>query len=81
MGLSDDEEREQSAAWEATALAAVRSNHIWLNAFSCIRPTDEFCASLGRQILEMLDSEHTTIPSEHRLVGTERSLVIRINKS
>ena len=63
------------------ALKSVRGNHIWLNAMSCVRPNDVFCAALGRQILEMLDNRDVTIGSEFQLVGNERSLIVRINKS
>ncbi|MGV3564176.1 MAG: hypothetical protein ACO1ON_12940 [Nocardioides sp.] len=26
-------------------------DHIWLNAFACIRPTDEFAAKVGRDVI------------------------------
>jgi len=78
---ADGANGETTEDWEARALRSARNNHIWLNAFSCVRPTEEFCAALGRQILDMLNETGNTIPSEHRLVGTERCLVLRINKS
>ena len=28
--------------------------HIWLNAFSCIRPTDEFAADVGRTLINQV---------------------------
>ena len=31
------------------------ANHIWINAFSCIRPTDEFLASIGRSVIRMVE--------------------------
>lgn len=68
-------------AWEAAALKAARENHIWLNAFCCVKPTPEFYALLGRTILDMLENPDMAIPSEHPLVGTERELVLRIHKS
>jgi arginyl-tRNA synthetase len=64
-----------------------QSNHIWLNAFSCIRPTDEFKLQLADSILRMLQQEENTIKSKHARPGyifedlDQRELVIRINKS
>jgi hypothetical protein len=31
------------------------SNHIWINAFSTIRPTDEFLADIGRAVIRMVN--------------------------
>lgn len=28
------------------------ADHIWLNAFACIRPTDTFAADVGRAVIE-----------------------------
>lgn len=39
------------------------SNHIWLNAFKCVRPTPEVCEQIGRQVLHMLNDEANLIPS------------------
>ena len=27
---------------------------IWLNAFACVRPSDEFAAAVGRDVIKML---------------------------
>lgn len=43
-------------------LRAVKANHIWLNAFSCVNPTPKFCEDLGRQILEMLAQRENLLP-------------------
>ncbi len=67
--------------WRADALRSARENHIWLNAFWCLRPSEEFCAKVGREILARLNNPDLTILSENQLVGNERELVIRINKS
>lgn len=65
--------------WARDVVKAARGNHIWVNAFSCVRPTEQFCADLGRTVLRMLDTN--TIESEWQLVGNERELVLRVNKS
>jgi len=67
--------------YEQDVVEASRKNHIWLNAFSCIYPSDEFCRDLGRQIIDLLSHRESTIPSEYQLTGNERCLVVRINKS
>jgi hypothetical protein len=40
-----------------------KDNHIWVNAFDCIRPTDEFAAKVGHMILGKLNGRHYTIPT------------------
>jgi hypothetical protein len=70
-----------SKQWRRDVLRTARENHIWLNAFACVRPTEQFCAEVGRAVLEKLNEPTATIPSEFRLVGTERELIVRINKS
>jgi hypothetical protein len=44
-------------------LKAVEENHIWLNAFLCIKPTPEFCQEVGRLVLSMLDEKERLLPS------------------
>lgn len=62
-------------------------NHIWLNAFHCVRPTDEFKLRLADSILRKLGSADNTIKSKHARPGyifedlDQQELVIRINKS
>lgn len=39
------------------------ATHMWLNGFSCIRPTDEFAADIGRQVIAMaMQSDIRTRP-------------------
>ena len=33
-------------------------DHIWLNAFKCIRPTDEFAAEVGRAVIARAMQSH-----------------------
>ena len=33
-------------------------NHIWLNAFKCIRPTDEFAAQVGHGVIKSAMQAH-----------------------
>jgi hypothetical protein len=75
--------------YEKKVVQSAEKNHIWLNAFACVNPTDEFCARLGRQILEMLGQKANLIyPFQDselepmRCIGKlTPEMVIRINKS
>lgn len=35
-------------------LQATNAESLWLNAFSCIRPTDTFAAEVGRAVINMV---------------------------
>ena len=54
----------------------VDENHIWLNAFRCIRPTDEFLAEIGRLVLQKL---HDSDMRDG--LGISPTVIIRFNKS
>jgi hypothetical protein len=67
-------EGDHSAA-EKVALAD--ANHIWLNAFCCIRPSDEFLLSVGRTVVaKLMESKMAD-----DFVGLSRVTYIRINCS
>jgi len=55
------------------AVEAVRDHpgidHLWLNAFSCISPTDEFAAQVGRSVIRKVRQ------------NPQRHIVLRINAS
>lgn len=34
---------------------------LWLNAFSCIRPTDEFAAEVGRSVISTVMAAHPRV--------------------
>lgn len=71
----------KNGEWESDVVKAARENHMWLNAFRCVRPTEEFCAEVGRSIIEMLNDPENLIRPEVALIDSEREMVIRINKS
>ena len=52
-------------------------NHIFVNAFSCIAPTDAFCADVGREVLRLLD-ESEMVDS---FIGRTKVVYVRLNKS
>ncbi|QIK83002.1 hypothetical protein [Sanguibacter sp. HDW7] len=37
-----------------TADALETVDHVWLNGFRCIRPTDEFAAEVGRMVINKI---------------------------
>lgn len=54
-------------------------NHIWLNAFSCVSPTDEFLRELGSIVMRKLNDS----PVSGDLLGVRigKVVYIRLNKS
>ena len=49
--------------------------HIWLNAFRCVRPTDDFAAQVGREVITMV------MAHRHPDVLKTRHIVLRVNAS
>lgn len=49
--------------------------HIWLNAFSCVSPTDGFAAEVGRTVIDKV------MAHRHDDVFKRRHIVLRINAS
>ena len=80
-------QKKSDRAYRKDVLGMAGSNHIWLNAFSCIRPTDEFKLDLADSILAMLRQDENTILTSISRPGYafeevgQRELVLRINKS
>lgn len=71
----------ETRRYRTDVLRSAEENHIWLNAFGCIRPTDEFKLQLADVILRMLADPESLIEMEP--IGTlrQKCLVLRINKS
>lgn len=80
------------AEYEQDVLRSAEDNHMWINAFACIRPTAELCEQIGREVLHKLGQQETTIVSSLNREGAlmydmdekipaARELVIRFNKS
>ena len=75
--------------YQRDVIKSAAQNHIWLNAFFCIRPTDEFKLSLANQILFMLNNADYLICDYQdsddevwREIGKlTPELVVRFNKS
>lgn len=61
------------------------ANHMWINAMSCIRPTDELKMQIGEQVLRWLDQKENLLPSgadhESNMAKLTPVLYLSINKS
>ena len=77
------------SSFDKDILVSAKENHIWLNAFECIKPTVDFRLQLADTILRWLDDEHYFIydhqDSKNKtlrdLGRLTPQIVIRINKS
>jgi hypothetical protein len=67
-----------------------KGNHIWINAFNTINPTDEFKIGLANMILNMLNKRDNLIPASYITSDNENMqelakltpiLYLSINKS
>ena len=75
--------------YEKDVLRSAQQNHIWLNAFQCINPSKEFCAEVGKMVLNLLDDRDNLIYPDQdsdnenlkRLGQLTPEVVIRVNKS
>lgn len=76
--------------YERDVLQAAEENHIWINAFTLVRPTDKTLIEIGRAVVNMLATQEETIVAEFHRPGAifadisgpmSRELVVRINQS
>jgi hypothetical protein len=61
---------------DAELVVEAKANHIWLNAFSCIRPSDEFLIDVGRSVLRMLEDSEMGDS-----FGISQMVILTVNKS
>jgi hypothetical protein len=57
------------------------ANHIWLNALSCISPTDEFLRGLGKTVLDKLNSSDVCCEILGDPLPSMKYIYISLNKS
>lgn len=61
--MSDDDGLHKNGKPVSDAEFREEAEHIWLNGISCIRPTDEFAAEVGRMIIaKVMSGELRTRP-------------------
>lgn len=61
--IADSYKGKTNGELKADALRLANSNHMWINAFECIRPTDELRKAIGTWVLEKLADPECLIPS------------------
>lgn len=68
-------------------LKELEDSHIWLNAFSCIRPSEKFLKEVGEMVVHRLNQTDLYTPGfgepderGHR-AGESPLIYLRINKS
>jgi hypothetical protein len=44
-------------------LKNARSNHIWVNAFTLVKPTEQTYANIGRAVVQMMQDKSNLLPS------------------
>ena len=52
-----------NAELKAAVLKAAHDNHIWINAFSLVRPSDETYRNIGKTVVEMLQTKENLLPN------------------
>jgi len=72
--------------YETDALRSAAQNHMWLNAFACIRPSDELKRQIGDYVLSKLADREALIQSDDQgskllKALNQKEVVIRFNKS
>lgn len=67
--------------WAESALEQARDNHMWVNAFSTIRPTNELKMQIGGWVLELLS--HSKKPGEHGMgdYNPPDEVIFRVNSN
>lgn len=71
--------RGESELTDADKVALAVDNHIWINAFECIRPSDELLRSIGRIVVDKLNESR--IHGDFLGVSIGKVLYVRVNKS
>lgn len=56
-------------------------NHLWLNAFHCIRPSDDFLIEVGRSVLSKLKSADTCGSLGDEKIEAQRMTIMTVNMS
>ena len=52
-------------------IAAVKENHMWINAFALVNPTDELALGIGRDVIAWLQNRENLLP---KYVGENEAL-------
>lgn len=72
--------------YQRDVLQSAEDNHMWINAFACINPSDDLKRQIGEWVLSKLASRDSTIlcdydDNEILSALKQRELILRFNKS
>jgi len=84
--MATKQKKQRLTRYEADVLRSARDNHMWINAFACIRPSDDLKKSIGEYVLAKLADGESTIQADYDNFKVLRDLkqpevIIRFNKS
>ena len=68
-----------NAELKEAVVKMAEANHIWINAFNIIKPSDDTLIALGRVIVQMLHREADLLPSFHGSVEGDVSELQRLS--
>ena len=72
--------------YQRDVLKSAQQNHMWINAFSCVRPTDELKMQIGAWVLSQLADPEACIQADFDDCPSLKDLrmpelILRFNKS
>jgi len=79
-----NKETDAQKRYEKKVIDSAKTNHIWVNAFSIIRPTDEIKKEIGEMVLGMWARRENRIKSpmfEDAETMAGDQIIIRFNAS
>lgn len=81
-----DNEDNNLTRYQRDVLKSARANHMWLNAVSCINPTDKLKVEIGEWVLTMLSRRDCLIQADYDDCEILRDmeqpeLILRFNRS
>lgn len=81
MATTKAEMKHKKNMTDAEKVQMADDNHIWVNAFSCIRPTDEFLLGVGRTVIDKLNNSDMCCEILGEPLTGMKYLYLSINKS
>lgn len=83
MGIENVKELTDAQCREIAGMT--ETNHIWLNAMTMLKPTDEQLKAIGQAVVNMLNQKENLIPAraDHdcSMAALTPMLYLRINQS
>jgi len=83
MGIDRVSDLTEQQCREIAGMA--ETNHIWINAFKLINPSDDFLLDVGRMVVSMLKQKDNLIPAradhDDKLARLTPKLYLSVNQS